>query len=74
VSRCSLQTQNTGTLVNFASPLARALIGKKKGSEIRGRSARGPKEDKVLTVDGEKEPIEKKPNSVLFLAKINSAG
>jgi transcription elongation factor GreA len=37
--------------ISFASPLARALIGKKKGSEIEVAAPGGAKEYKVLTVE-----------------------
>jgi transcription elongation factor GreA len=37
--------------ISFASPLARALIGKRKGSEIEVAAPGGAKEYKVLTVE-----------------------
>jgi transcription elongation factor GreA len=37
--------------ISFASPLARALIGKKKGAEVEVAAPGGAKDYKVLTVE-----------------------
>jgi transcription elongation factor GreA len=42
--------------ISFASPLARALIGKKKGSEIEVAAPGGAKEYKVLSVEWDRGP------------------
>jgi|HubBroStandDraft_2_1064218.scaffolds.fasta_scaffold1901622_1 transcription elongation GreA/GreB family factor len=47
VRRCLLD-KLTAT---FASPLARALIGKKKGAEVEVAAPGGAKDYKVLTVE-----------------------
>ena len=43
--------------ISFASPLGRALIGKKKGSQIEVSAPGGAKEYKVLTVKWQEGPI-----------------